>query len=92
MSTIWESTCGDGAKRQLTSAQMGEGSLALLLWALTQTGEAAVDKQRQATGLCSSKHRRVKKGLSLKPRAVPVLSIFLCFCKLLSIVGDVNVR
>lgn len=77
MSTIWESTCGDGAKRQLTSAQMGEGSLVVLPWALTQTGEAAVDKQQQATGLCPSKHHRVKKGFRVKRRAIPVLSIVL---------------
>lgn len=78
MSTIWESTCRDGAKRQLTSAQMGEGSLALP-WPLTQTGEAAADKQQQATGLCLSKRRQIKKEFSVKPRATPVLSIFLMF-------------
>lgn len=51
---------------------MGEGSLAALLWALTQTGEAAVDKQQQATGLRSSKQRRVKKvqrKFSAKPKS-----------------------
>lgn len=48
---------------------MGEGSLAALLWALTQTGEAAVDKQQQATGLRSSKQRRVKKEFSTKPKS-----------------------
>lgn len=47
VSTIWESTCGDGAKKQPTSAQMGEGYLVVLLLASTQMGEAAADKQQQ---------------------------------------------